>query len=138
MGRFKRIGYKLLAVVALFGGSSVFAPSATLIEGQQRLLVGFLYGVLASSIHDLIGRDIVRELVGMTENTLTNVLALATVVVVYGGLIVALLWSLGELVVAFTPGLEDVAREELRSLDVLVTAMTVVVIEVINTEDQTG
>lgn len=135
MGRFRRIWYKLLAVVAFLVGSYAFAPARALLEGQQVLFVGVLYGMLASAIHDLIGRDIVGVLVGMTESGLVNAIAISVTIVVYGGVIVALLWTLGELVVAFLPGFAGAARAELRSLSVLVTALTVVVIEVINTED---
>lgn len=135
MGRFRRIWYKLLAVAAFLVGSYALAPARTLLEGQQVLFVGVLYGMLASAIHDLIGRDIVGVLVGTTESGLVNAIAISVTIVVYGGVIVVLLWTLGELAVAFLPGVAGAARAELRSLSVLVTALTVVVIEVINTED---
>lgn len=57
-------------------------------------------------------------------------------ILTYGGMLVALLLSFGILIVAFVPGLTVVAQEEVRSAGIFVTALTVIVIEVINTEDQ--
>ena len=133
MTRAQRIVYKLLAWVVLFVSVYLFPPMLTVEDPTLELLViGVLYGVAASCLHDAIGHHIVGTLVSEAGWRPLQLVVMYVIIATYAAVAGVILWASGVIFIAFLPGLGEPAMAEAQSIAPIAVGVTVVSVEAIN------